>query len=414
MLLKRSLIFALMFVFSLNQLAASELKSIRQFDVKPENSPALNKINLQKAIDWASASGAALFVEPSEEPYPLDGGIILRKNVSLVGVHGPTPRGTTHPDKKQPVGSVFSIRDKENVFITVETGTQIKGIQFWYPEQTIKNPSAIIPYKATISVSKTSRTQGVYLSCLTFYGEYLAFDFNASRQNACELMTFEHCYGYPLSGEFIRIDYCYDVPRILHCHVNPAGQRYIGGQYSREVVDAVIAKKTFAFTINHTDNAQIIDLFTFGTYGGILLDQESYGQLTNFNFDCVAIGILKRGSNTKNRNWQIAQGSIIANTGEEVEDIHPIIIEGQGHTSLSNVEAFSGGNGALTTVPENMSWDFLLVRGDQKLTVSIWGSRMRNYVSDDPITIENELALIQIAGSYDKDEKIYNKIYDNE
>ena len=66
----------------------------------------------------------------------------------------------------------------------------------------------------------------------------------------------------------------------------------------REVVDAVIAKKTFAFAINHTDNAQLIDLFTFGTYGGILLDAESYGQLTNFNFDCVAVGILKRGNNT--------------------------------------------------------------------------------------------------------------------
>ena len=225
-------------------------------------------------------------------------------------------------------------------------------------------------------------------------------------------MTFEHCYGYPLSGEFIRMDYCYDVPRILHCHINPAIQRFIGGQYSREVVDSVISNKTFAYTINHTDNAQIIDLFTFGTYGGILLDGESYGQLTNFNFDCVAIGILKRGNNTKNRNWQIAQGSIIANTGETVENIHPIIIEGEGHTALSNVEAFSGGNRALTTVPENMSWDFLLVRGDKKLTVSIWGSRMRNYIADSPITIENDKAVIQVTGCFDKDENVYNKTFD--
>ena len=225
-------------------------------------------------------------------------------------------------------------------------------------------------------------------------------------------MTFEHCYGYPLSGEFIRMDYVYDVPRILHSHVNPAIQRFIGGQYSSEVVDAVIAKKTFAYTINHTDNAQLIDLFTFGTYGGILLDGDSYGQLTNFNFDCVAIGILKRGNNTKNRNWQIAQGSIIANTGEKVENIHPIIIEGEGHTSLTNVEAFSGGNGALTTVAENKSWDYLLVKGDKKLTVSVWGSRMRNYVSDSPVSIENDQAVIQFTGCVDKDENLYNKIFD--
>jgi hypothetical protein len=312
------------------------------------------------------------------------------------------------------VGSVFAITDQDHAFITVETGTQIKGIQFWYPEQSIRDPASIIPYPATIKVSETSRTQGVYLSCLTFYGEYLAFDFNAARNNPCELMTFEHCYGYPLSGEFIRINYCYDVPRILHCHVNPAIQRYIGGQFSREVVDAVIGKKSFAYTINHTDNAQLIDLFTFGTYGGILLDEASYGQLTNFNFDCVAVGILKRGDNTKNRNWQIAQGSIIANTGEKVEDIHPIIIEGQGHTSISNVEAFSGGNGALTTVPENMSWDFLLVRGDQHLTVSVWGSRMRNYLSDSPVTVLNSQAIIHMAGCMDKDENLYQRTFRGE
>ncbi|HEC45039.1 MAG TPA: hypothetical protein ENI20_19705 [Bacteroides sp.] len=410
--MKSNLILVLILMLSIKLLNASEITSIQEFDVKPENSPAINKINLQKAIDWASASGSALLVDPSEEPYPIDGGIILKRNVSLIGVHGPTPRGTSHPTKKQPVGSVFKITDKENAFITVETGTQIKGIQFWYPEQTIKDPAEIIPYKPTIKVSETSRTQGVYLSCLTFYGEYLAFDFNANPKFPCELMVFEHCYGYPLSGEFIRMNYCYDVPRILHCHVNPAIQRYVGGQYSREVVDAVIAKKTFTFSINHTDNAQLIDLFTFGTYGGILLDGDSYGQLTNFNFDCVAIGILKRGNNTKNRNWQIAQGSIIANTGEKVENIHPIIIEGEGHTSLSNVEAFSGGNNALTTVPENMSWDFLLVRGDKKLTISIWGSRMRNYVADSPVSIENNQAVIQFTGCFDKDENLYNMTFD--
>ncbi len=410
--MKFNFILVLVPMLSLSGFKTSGITSIQEFDVLPGNSPAVNKINLQKAIDWASSSGSALLVEPSEEPYPVDGGIILKKNVSLIGVHGPTPRGTVHPTKIQPVGSVFEITDSENVFIIVESGTQIKGIQFWYPEQSIKDPEAIIPYKATIQVSKTSMTQGVYLSCLTFYGEYLAFDFNAEPDHPCELMVFEHCYGYPLGGEFIRMDYCYDIPRILHCHVNPAIQRFIGGQYSREVVDEVISKKTFAYSINHTDNAQLIDLFTFGTYGGILLDAESYGQLTNFNFDCVAVGILKRGNNTKNRNWQIAQGSIIANTGEQVENIHPIIIEGEGHTSISNVESFSGGNNALTTVPENQSWDYLLVKGNKKLTVSIWGSRMRNYVADSPITIENDQAAIQVAGCFDRDENPFNKTID--
>src|SRR5665647_559746 len=240
--MKKNILFLVLLICFFSSAKATEPISIQQFGVKPGNSAQVNKANLQKAIDWASEKGAALFVEPSDEPYAVDGGLILKKNVSLIGVHGPTPRGTVHPTKKQPVGSVFKITDKENAFITVETGTQLKGIQFWYPEQTLKNPDQIIAYPATIQVSKTSMTQGVYLSCLTFYGEYLAMDFNSNPKFPCELMIFEHCYGYPLSGEFIRMNYCYDVPRILHCHVNPAIQRFIGGQVSRSVVDAVIGR----------------------------------------------------------------------------------------------------------------------------------------------------------------------------
>ena len=382
-------------------------KSIRDFGVFPTNSAAANKLALQRAIDWAAPRGAALFVDPSDEPYPVDGGLVLRMNVSIVGVHGPVGRGTRHPGKRQPVGSVFRIEDEKEPFLTVEGATQLRGLQFWYPRQTLSDPAKIIPYPATIQVSRTKAAQGVTLSSLTFYGEYLAMDFNAARSQPCEQILFEHCYGYPLGGEFIRIDYCYDIPRILHCHVNPANQRFIVGGYSRAVVDAVMAKKTFTYAINHTDNAVLMDLFTFGAHGGVYLGPATYGQLSNFNLDCVTIGIHKLGDGTFNRNWQIAQGSIIANAGPAVEDIHPILIEGQGHTALANVEAFSGGNPALTALGK--SQDFLLVRGEKKLTVTLTGCRMRNYVADAPITRLNTNAVIQAVACVDKNEALYNE-----
>ncbi|MEI6142416.1 MAG: hypothetical protein WCP85_24285 [Mariniphaga sp.] len=378
-------------------------RSIRSFGVLPENSASLNKTNLQKAIDWATNSGATLFVEPSEKPYEVSGGIVLKKNVSLIGVHGPVPRGTKHPTLKQPVGSVFSIKDTTSVFITVESSTQIKGIQFWYPEQSIKEPLKIIAYPPTIQVSQSMGAEGVTLSNLTFYGEFLAMDFNANQQHPCELIFIEHCYGYPLGGEFIRIDYCYDIPRILHCHVNPAIQRQLGGQYPKAVVDAVVARKKFTYAINHTDNAQLIDLFTFGSYGGIRLGSATYGQLTNFNFDCVTVGIHKSGDSSKNRNWMIAQGSIIANTGAKLEDVHPIIIDGKGHTAISNVEAFSGGNGALTNF--GLSWDYMSINGNEKCTISMFGCRMRDYQSGQPITFNNPNAILQAEGCIDKNEQ---------
>jgi hypothetical protein len=283
----------------------------------------------------------------------------------------------------------------------------LRGLQFWYPKQTLSDPAKIIQYPPTIQVSQTKAAQGVTLSSLTFYGEYIAMDFNAARNNPCEQILFEHCYGYPLSGEFIRIDYCYDIPRILHCHVNPANMRYFKGGFSESVIDAVVKAGTFTYAINHTDNAVLMDLFTFGAYGGVYLGPATYGQLSNFNLDCVTVGIHKLGDSTFNRNWQIAQGSIIANAGPKVEDVHPIIVEGQGHTALMNVEAFSGGNPALTTLGK--SQDFLLVRGDKKLTVTLNGCRMRNYVSAEPITVQNPKALIQAVACVDKDERLLNK-----
>lgn len=383
-------------------------RSIREFGVLPENEAVENAKNLQKAIDWAAERGAALFVEPSDEPYRVAGGIILKQNASLIGVHGPVGRGTRHSKKPQPVGSVFAIEDEINPFLSVETATQIRGIQFWYPKQTLTEPSKIIAYPPTIQVSKSKGAQGVTLSCLTFFGEYLAMDFNAQRGAICEQILFEHCYGYPLSGTFIQIDHCYDIPRILHCHVNPANRRFIDGSgYYPEVIAAVMARKTFCYQIDHTDNAQLIDLFTFATWGGVRMGEATYGQLTNFNLDCVAVGIHKLGDSSFNRNWQISQGSIIANSGAKLEDIHPIIIEGQGHTALSNVECFSGPNAAVSSV--GLSEDFLLVRGEKRLTVSMVGCRMRNYAADDPITVENSQALIQAVACVDKDENPYNR-----
>ncbi len=384
------------------------MKSIQEFGVLPQNTPQTNAENLQKAIDWASQSGAALWVEPTAEGYPVASGIVLKESVSLIGVHGPTGRGTKHPEKNAPTGSLFLISDEKAPFITVESATQIRGIQFWYPQQAYQDKDKIIPYPPTIQMSQDRTAQGVTLSCLTFYGEYIAMDFNGRPDNICEQILFEHCYGYPLSGEFIRIDYCYDIPRILHCHVNPSNMRMFGRAFSKEVVDAVIAQPTYTFSINHTDNAQLIDLFTFGAHGGIYLGEHTYGQLTNFNLDCVTVGIYKNGGGTFNRNWQIAQGSIIANVKGCDTEIHPIIITGEGHTAISNVEAFSGTNGALTA--EGYSDDFLLITGDKPLTVSLYGCRMRNYRAENPLTIRNPQARVQAVACVDKEEQFFNTL----
>lgn len=398
--LKRTIILlALVAVAGLAQ--AQGWVSVQSVGVLPDNTPRENRQHLQEAIDNMSPLGGVLYVEPARGGYPMEGGLVLKRNVTLLGAHGPTGRGTALPDRSGPTGSLFVITDRKQPFLTVESATQVRGIQFYYPEQTWKDGSRILAYPPTIRMSPEQNVQGVTLSCLTFYGEYMAMDFRAKAPHMCEQILFEHCYGYPLSGQFIAIDRCYDVPRILHCHVNPANMREFGRSFARDVVDAVVRSKTFTYWIDHTDNAQLMDLFTFGVYGGIYLGNETYGQLTNFNFDCVSIGIHKLGSHWKNRNWQIAQGSIIANVGERLQDVHPILIEGKGHTSLSNVECFSGGNAALTTL--EASWDYITVR--DSATVFLSGCRMQGYKADTPINVSGG-AKIRAVGCFDKNNNL--------
>lgn len=380
------------------------------YDVRPENDPEVNRQNLQRAIDDVSPKGGMLFLEPSENGYQIASGLILKENVSLVGASPVTPRGTKHPNRDAPVGSLIRITDEARPFISVQSATMIANIQFWYPEQTYTDSTKIIKYPPTITLDKNARVEGVTLSSLTFYGEYETMDFRASEGKHCELLLIRDCYGYPLSGSFITIDYCYDIPRILNCHVNPAIMRRFGRTYRKPIVDAVIRNKTYAYTIDHTDNAQLVDVFCFGTYGGIDLGGESYGQLTNFNFDCVTVGIYKKGNNTFNRNWMVAQGSIIANTGDDIANIHPIVIEGSGHLSLSNVEAFSGHNPALSTVGK--SFGFIKVKDSKDLTVSVSGARMANYVAERPILKVNaDEAVIVISNSFDKNNQVIEGVF---
>ncbi|MBR6032543.1 MAG: hypothetical protein IKP36_11405 [Bacteroidaceae bacterium] len=380
--------------------------SVQAVGVLPGNSAEVNRQNLQQAIDKMSPKGGVLYVEPAEGGYPMQGGIVLKRNVTLLGAHGPTGRGTALPDRSGPTGSLFVITDREHPFLTVESATQVRGIQFYYPEQAWQDSTRIIAYPPTIRAAQDQRVLGVTLSCLSFYGEYMAMDFRAKAPHYVEQTLFEHCYGYPLSGQFIAINRCYDVPRILHCHVNPANMREFKREFKSSVIDAVVRKKAYSYWIDYTDNAVLMDIFTFGNYGGIYLGRESYGQLTNFNFDCVSIGIHKLGSNWKNRNWQIAQGSIIANVGERIEDVHPILIEGIGHTSLSNVESFSGPNHVLTTL--DASWDYITVRDNA--TVFLSGCRMQGYKADTPIHL-SEGARLRAVGCIYKDNQLLEQTY---
>ena len=190
-LLFRFLLSVALLLMQTTNITAGGPISIQKFGVLPENTPQANHEALQRAIDTAEKSGTALYVEPAEGGYRISSGIVLKRNVSLIGAHGPVGRGTLNPDKAEPTGSLFVITDNEKPFITVRSATQIRGIQFYYPEQAYSDPSKIIEYHPTIQVDKDENVEGVTLSCLTFYGEYTAMDFASTGKNVNEQILFE-------------------------------------------------------------------------------------------------------------------------------------------------------------------------------------------------------------------------------
>lgn len=67
----------------------------------------------------------------------------------------------------------------------------------------------------------------------------------------------------------------------------------------------------------------------------------------------------------------------------------------------------SGDNAAVTALGK--SYDYLTVRGDKPLTVSAIGCRMRNYVSDSPLHIDNPKATVRFVACFDKEEQLYER-----
>jgi len=387
--------------------SVGRMVSIQEFGVLPDNTAAQNKIALQAAIDKAAASGIGLYVTPCENGYKCDAGLVLKKNVSLIGANGPTGRGTAIPSSDGPTGSVFLITDKTKPFLTVESATRISGIQFYYPEQTYNKASDIKSYPPTIQMSSTTGVvEGVTLTDLTFYGEYTAFDFCSSDNALCEQMLFENCHGYPLSGSFIKIDKCYDIPRILHCSVDPSVGKAFGHEFTKSVIDKVLAMKNYSYWICRTDNAVIVDITAKANYGGVCLASSTYGQLTGFNFDCVTVGIYKDGDSSFNRNWEISQGTIVANAGYNISEIHPVYITGQGHTSLLNVNSSAKASDIITS--KEQSYDFVYICGSDELLVSMVNCNMRDYSSDFPISITNKKASVRAVNCSDRDGNLFD------
>jgi hypothetical protein len=384
---------------------ADRLMNLQEMGVLPENSAITNKTNLQQAIFKAKALGRALYLPPAENGYPIKGTITLSSGVSIFGsqeVSGSAEEGNL-------VGSIFRIEDGTSVFMKLESATRLSGLHFYYPGQTFDNPAQISRFAPTLQLSSEKPAQGVTLTDLTFYGEYTTMDFLCSSSLPCEQILIENCKAYPLSGQFVMISCCYDIPRVLHCSVDPAILSSIGRSLSKEMLDKVATTNNYAYYFDSIDNLVLMDISASCVYGGIYIGASTYGQLTGFTFNSVYSGIFRTGNEGKNRTWLLSQGKINANVGNLPDNLHPITIEGNGYTSFVNVTVATESDSRITS--QSLSNESILVEGNGSPNVSLANCVMSGYQSDSPITVTSKSAKVRASSCVDKEGNIFNYYY---
>lgn len=166
----------------------------------------------QLALDSVAAAGGGIVFVPTGQ-YFFSGTLVLPENVTLEGVWRAPQRG-------EPVeaGTVFYIAsghgdEEAEPFLRMATGSTLKGITFFYPNQVRANPP--VPYPWTIQ--SKGYTDNISIRDVTMINPYKAVDFGsypAGRHYVSGL------YAYPLYLG-LYINQIYDVGRIENVHFWP-------------------------------------------------------------------------------------------------------------------------------------------------------------------------------------------------
>jgi|GEM_PF-2183101 len=176
----------------------------------PSVSPVITKFVVTQAPYNADATGAtdatAAFQAAIKDAFDNGGGAVFvpdgtyRFDGTLTLPEGVTLRG----DWKEPSardkkvgGAVLAIYNSKDTFITLDGGAGVDGLNFWYPNQDVKN---VEPYPATIGVATDGFTpdrDAMSVQNVDFVNAYIGTDW--SFHKAVQSVHVHNVYGTPLA-----------------------------------------------------------------------------------------------------------------------------------------------------------------------------------------------------------------------
>lgn len=355
--------------------------------VSASNSAAENKAALQALIDTLTAGngGTILLTEPIE----ITSGILLKVGVKLKGNNDSAFKGSTpvgggiRTSGATPSGAVMMIRDSVNSAVSMYSNTSVEGICFYYPDQdyATTNPATIVAYPPTIQ--SVDGAQSMSVRRCTFIGETMAMYFIGTGLGDLEI---DLCYGYSLSGRFICINNCFDIPRITRCHVNPGvGINFTppvnggGLPFSLQIVDYVATNPGVgAYWITNTDEFMISQCFVFGVETGLIIG-SSYGTAVQCQFDMVHTGVNVIIEAPQSFVNLIGVNVLLGSGDKTTRSAFKVNANAAGAVIMTNCGASNGTNAVVPSSADLDSNAFLRVTGTSATRIHMTAPRLANY-----------------------------------
>ena len=219
----------------------------------------------QDAINRARIAGGAVVYVPAGT-YRFDGSINIPERVVLRGEwENPDSVGNVSGTILMPYAGQGS--EDGNPFIIMQTGSGIKNLSIWYPEQSV---SSVSPYPWTISCTSVS-TSVINVTLVNSYnGIKILPDHNA-------LHYIRNVYGTPLN-QGIWLSQTTDIGRIMNVHFEPKYWNKSGlvdSPSENDILSWLQNNNTIGLVMGRSDWEYIYDVSFIGYQTGIQIIKYS-------------------------------------------------------------------------------------------------------------------------------------------
>ena len=231
---------------------------------------------IQAAID--SATESATVMGDSSLGFVIGTGLTLNKFITLSSFSGSLQSGEVFASTQTDhTGFTLLVTDTVNPAITVQSNSAVKGVRFFYPNQTKTNPP--VTYPASIKLQDSVANDVSIIEC-AFPNSFYAID----AEDAHQRLWIKGVVGQPLNRGIV-LDDNTDSDHLEDIHF----WRYWDQGVSSDI-NTYINQNCVGVDLGNCDAVQGNNIFLYGMRYGIRLSDLSgagapYGNFTNISFD---------------------------------------------------------------------------------------------------------------------------------